>query len=134
MIRILLALALAVVWLSWPASIVLSESLTGNGSLVDAVMRHSHISESLAKEHVERVFSAIRAELREGRGVDVPYFGRFRLSERSATRRAPRNGKRPKREDAQPHRRTRSARFSASASLKEELNGRAGSSPSRIVE
>lgn len=61
--------------------------------LVLRVAKQGNISEDQARSEINRVFSAIEAELKDGRNVTIKNFGRFSLSNREARKgRNPRTG------------------------------------------
>ena len=88
-------------------------------SLATALVRNAHLPEAQADEQAERVFSAIRTELKSGRAVEIKNFGRFYVSERKTqAKAATAPGKNRKPQQAAK----KYPRFTSANALKAELN------------
>lgn len=103
-----------------------AEQIYSASDLAAALSKQQNISEAQANAEIERVFTAIRGELKAGRPIMVKNFGRFYTTE-SLVR--SRKGKNPaelaKNAAAVPVKseaKRRYARFSAAEMLKLELN------------
>ena len=88
-------------------------------SLAAALVKRTNVSDTQAQEQVERVFSVLRAELKDGNNVEVRSFGNFSVRERArrhSKKSAPGAAEKPSEARRKyPH-------FVSSESLKVELN------------
>ena len=94
-----------------------SAHAAGVEGVVETLGKNSSVSEYVAKEQIQRVFTAIEEELKAGREVTIRNFGRFYVRERAA-----RKGRNPKTGVAIEIPAKKYPRFASAAYLKETVN------------
>ena len=110
-LTVVLALCLGV-------NVVAAHAATNNG-LVEALAKQASLSNEQAKTQVDQVFAALESELVAGREVSIRNFGSFSLNEREAHA-----GRNPKTGATLQIPAKRYPKFSASDSLKDQVNGK----------
>ena len=101
----------AVLFVAGPAS------AAGQQGLVDRLVSQAGISESEAKQQLDRVIESIKAELQEGNAITIRNFGKFHVAKRDA-----RQGRNPRTGEAIAIPAKRYPRFTSSDSFKREIN------------